>query len=71
MGVDDPGYHWFIGDGILQGVRLREGRAEWYRNRWVRSQAVAKALGEPWPGGPWRLGVLASWVHGSDRKGDA
>jgi carotenoid cleavage dioxygenase-like enzyme len=33
-------------------VRLRDGRAEWYRNRWVRSKAVAAALGEQWPGGP-------------------
>ncbi|MCX4097102.1 carotenoid oxygenase family protein [Nocardia sp. alder85J] len=32
----DPG-HWFLGDGMLHGVRLREGRAEWYRNRWVRT----------------------------------
>jgi carotenoid cleavage dioxygenase len=32
----DPGtYHWFTGDGMTHGVRLRDGRAEWYRNRWV------------------------------------
>lgn len=29
--------HWFAGAGMLHGIRLREGRAEWYRNRWVRS----------------------------------
>ena len=45
MGLEDPGYHWFIGDGMVHGVRLRDGRAEWYRNRWVCSQAVAKARG--------------------------
>ena len=39
-------YHWFIGDGMVHGIRLREGRAEWYRNRWVRSAQVAAALGE-------------------------
>ena len=39
-------YHWFTGDGMVHGVRLRGGRAEWYRNRWVRSAAVAEALGE-------------------------
>ena len=27
----------------MHGVRLRDGRAEWYRNRWVRSKAVADA----------------------------
>ncbi|MET0136704.1 MAG: carotenoid oxygenase family protein [Kibdelosporangium sp.] len=32
----DPG-HWFAGDGMLHGVRLRDGRAEWYRNRWVHT----------------------------------
>ncbi|GAA1873970.1 carotenoid oxygenase family protein [Pseudonocardia ailaonensis] len=32
----DPG-HWFAGQGMLHGIRLREGRAEWYRNRWVRT----------------------------------
>ena len=39
-------YHWFTGDGMVHGIRLRDGRAEWYRNRWVRSAAVAHALGE-------------------------
>jgi carotenoid cleavage dioxygenase-like enzyme len=38
-------------------VRLRDGKAEWYRNRWVRSQAVAAAHHQQWPGGP---------VHGLD-----
>ncbi|HLI02497.1 MAG TPA: carotenoid oxygenase family protein, partial [Acidimicrobiales bacterium] len=30
-------YHWFTGEGMVHGIRLRDGRAEWYRNRWVRS----------------------------------
>lgn len=29
--------HWFLGDGMVHGVRLREGQAEWYRNRWVQT----------------------------------
>ncbi|MBW0113466.1 carotenoid oxygenase family protein, partial [Pseudonocardia sp. KRD-182] len=32
--------HWFTGHGMLHGVRLRGGRAEWYRNRWVRTGAL-------------------------------
>jgi carotenoid cleavage dioxygenase-like enzyme len=52
LGLDDPDYHWFLGAGMIHGVRLRDGRAEWYRNRWVRSKAVAAARGEEWPGGP-------------------
>jgi carotenoid cleavage dioxygenase len=39
-------YHWFSGDGMVHGIRLREGRAEWYRNRWIRAPRVAAALGE-------------------------
>lgn len=36
----DPGidYHWFLGEGMVHGVRLGGGRAQWYRNRWVRPQ---------------------------------
>ena len=46
--VDKPEqHHWFAGTGMVHGVRLRAGRAEWYRNRYVRSQAVRTALGEP------------------------
>ena len=52
LGLDDPNYHWFLGAGMVHGVRLRDGKAEWYRNRWVRSKAVAAAHGEQWPGGP-------------------
>ena len=48
---DPATYHWFIGSGMVHGVRLRDGKAEWYRNRWVRSADVADALGEePRPG---------------------
>lgn len=33
MGLEDPGYrwgegHWFLGAGMVHGVRLRDGRAE-------------------------------------------
>jgi carotenoid cleavage dioxygenase len=49
--VDPATYHWFTGDGMAHGVRLRGGKAEWYRNRWVRSTRVSEALGEePAPG---------------------
>ena len=44
-------YHWFTGDGMVHGVRLQGGKALWYRNRWIRSNAVSAALGEaPAPG---------------------
>lgn len=40
----DPG-HWFAGAGMLHGVRLSGGRAEWYRNRWVDTTRASS--GEP------------------------
>ncbi len=40
-------YHWFTGDGMVHGVKLKGGKAEWYRNRWIRSNAVAAATGLP------------------------
>jgi carotenoid cleavage dioxygenase len=45
-------YHWFVGDGMVHGVELRDGRASWYRNRWVRTPAIATALGDAQPSGP-------------------
>lgn len=29
--------HWFLGNGMIHGVELADGRASWYRNRWVRT----------------------------------
>ena len=36
--------HWFFGDGMVHGIRLREGNAEWYRNRYVRTTKYDKQL---------------------------
>ncbi|WP_428120336.1 carotenoid oxygenase family protein [Candidatus Poriferisodalis sp.] len=46
--------HWFTGTGMVHGVRLRGGRAEWYRNRWVRGHEVTETFGEPPVPGPSR-----------------
>ena len=43
---DSGSHHWFIGDGMAHGIRISGGEANWYRNRWVRSNAVSDALGE-------------------------
>lgn len=45
-------HHWFVGDGMVHGLRLQGGQARWYRNRWIRSNAVSQALGEPPAPGP-------------------
>ena len=66
IGELDPDlYHWFIGDGMVHGIRIRDGKAEWYRNRWVRGPMTAKALGEPCPTGhfgPMGLGANTNVV---------
>jgi carotenoid cleavage dioxygenase len=42
--------HWFAGDGMIHGVRLEDGAARWYRNRYVQTRALleenAKLVGE-------------------------
>jgi carotenoid cleavage dioxygenase len=44
-------HHWFVGDAMLHGVRLQDGQARWYRNRWVRTTPVSEAMHEaPVPG---------------------
>ena len=49
--VDERVHHWFVGTGMVHGVRLRGGRAEWYRNRFVLGDEAAGVLGrEPLPG---------------------
>lgn len=50
--TDDPvTRHCFAGEGMVHGVRLRAGRAEWYRSRWVRTDRVCRELGQlPLPG---------------------
>ncbi|MFG2047034.1 carotenoid oxygenase family protein [Micromonospora sp. NPDC048935] len=32
--------NWFAGSGMIHGIRLRGGQAEWYRNSWVRTPAL-------------------------------
>jgi len=49
---DPRSYHFFTGDGMMHGIRIADGRAHWYRNRWIRSKAVAKARGVPAAPGP-------------------
>ncbi len=44
--VDPARHHWFSGEGMVHGVRLSEGRAQWYRNRYVRTEDIVAALGE-------------------------
>ncbi len=33
--------HWFMGEGMVHGVRLEDGKAAWYRNRYVKTPILA------------------------------
>jgi carotenoid cleavage dioxygenase len=53
IGLADPlNHHWFVGTGMVHGVRLRDGRAEWYRRRFVRDDDITEKMGWPAVTGP-------------------
>ncbi|WP_197054742.1 carotenoid oxygenase family protein [Paracoccus sp. PAMC 22219] len=39
---ENPGA-WFYGAGMIHGLRIAGGHAEWYRNRWIRTPALEGA----------------------------
>jgi carotenoid cleavage dioxygenase len=38
-------HHWFVGDAMLHSVRIEDGRALSYRNRWVRTERLQEKVG--------------------------
>jgi carotenoid cleavage dioxygenase len=52
LAPDPRTHHWFLGTGMLHGLQLRGGRAEWYRRRFVRDDEVVRLLGGPPVPGP-------------------
>ena len=40
-------HHWFLGNGMVHGLKLQEGRPVWYRRRFVRDDELTEANG--WP----------------------
>ena len=50
---EDPAdYHWFSGDGMVHAISLSGGKATGYRNRWVRTRALAGEVATVAPTGP-------------------
>ncbi len=45
-------HNWLLGNGMVHGLRLRDGEAEWYRNRFVVDDEIAAAKGLPPVAGP-------------------
>lgn len=58
---DPATYHWFTGTGMVHGIRLDGGRAEWYRSRFVRGGQILEQRGWDDPGGP--EGVMQGSVN--------
>jgi len=55
--------HWFTGDGMLHGVALGDGKAAWYRNRYVRTRALVEDAVSAQPDGTRDLTVGRANTH--------
>lgn len=40
-------FHWWGGDGMMHGVHLSNGKADWYRSRFMRTAQVESTFGLP------------------------
>ncbi len=49
--ADHAAHEWCTGDGMVHAIELRSGQAVGYRNRWVRTRALADQLATPAPAG--------------------
>jgi len=58
-----PTNHWFVGEGMLHGVRLEGGRASWYRNRWLRTRVFEEGATFVGEDGTVDLTVAAANTH--------
>jgi len=62
----DDSAHWFFGDGMVHGVRLENGRARWYRNRYVHTALydAGAGFGARVPGGTATQSNVSAFWHG-------
>jgi carotenoid cleavage dioxygenase-like enzyme len=58
--------HWFLGDGMVHGLRLEAGRATSYRNRYVRTPLyeASRGFGEGIPGSEASQSNVSTIWHG-------
>jgi carotenoid cleavage dioxygenase len=59
--------HWFLGDGMVHGVRVEDGRARWYANRYVQTtpyEARSEFTASGAPGGPNNQSNVSAFFHG-------
>jgi carotenoid cleavage dioxygenase-like enzyme len=45
-------HHWFAGSGMAHGLRLRDGKADWFRSRFVLDREAARVLSRKPLSGP-------------------
>ena len=63
------GEHWFLGDGMVHGIRLENGEAKWYRNRFLQTPDLTDPLEEPGAGlGDLRRGKGNTHVMAHNKK---
>lgn len=55
--------HWFVGDGMIHGVRIEQGKAAWYRNRWVRTDSFIEHFPLYGPDGTRNLRASVANTH--------
>jgi carotenoid cleavage dioxygenase len=55
--------HWFTGDGMIHGVRIEDGQAKWYRNRWVRTDSFVEDFPLYGPDGSRNLRAAKANTH--------
>ena len=49
---DPATHHWFLGNGMVHGLRLEDGEAVWYRRRFVHDDQLQREIGTPEVPGP-------------------
>lgn len=63
------GAHWFLGDGMVHGIRLENGKANWYRNRFLQTPDITEPLTDPSAGlGDLRRGKGNTHVVAHNKK---
>jgi len=40
-------YHWFAGDGMLHALKIEQGRATWFKSRYIATDSIQKQKHEP------------------------
>ena len=51
---DPRGHHWFVGDGMVHGIRLSNVKPQWYHNRFIRAVTLERKGGPEAAAGPRR-----------------